>query len=295
MGVWVVGPLLVFNFWVRSQSFPAKGLQHPTAYGEAGSWGGGAGKCMSGRGGPYPQQDAGYDLLLQEIRAGNKNVDDKFTLIKDQFAAVQVEISQIKADMVTKSQFESLEVRVSKLESGVGSKPNMEVKSLHLQLDRLDPANRSLAIHGICDIDLARRTRRLEAILAETVGCPKCVGIDHVHRGKRDERTPTKVSILEFRNRNDREVALQLLSPKQLQDDVGSKLVCKRARTGLQRQRNDKLVKASDALKQRCTSGEKVEIDWKERRVLVAAAAAYVQARETTEGSFLPPFANMNE
>ena len=78
-----------------------------------------------------------------------------------------------------------------------------------------------------------------------------------------------------------------------MQDDTAAEIICKRARTNLQKQRNDKLIKASEALKQQCIHGEKVEIDWKERRVLVSDLPAYVQARDTVEGSFLPPFAAM--
>ena len=37
-----------------------------------------------------------------------------------------------------------------------------------------------------------------------------------------------------------------------------------------------------------------VELDWKERRVLVSDLPAYVQARDTVEGAFLPPYASMS-
>ena len=199
---------------------------------------------------------------------------------------------QLKSDVVTQKQFDSLQVRVEKLEGAGANKggSSQEVRAWHLQLDRLDPANKSLAFHGICDINLARRTLKLEAILVETTGCPKPVCVEHVHKGKQGERSPTKVSLIEFRNRSDRELALQLLTGKVLQDDTGAHLACKRARTNMQRQRNDELVKANDALKLRCQKGEKVEIDWKERRVLVSDMPAFVQSRETVEGSFLPPF-----
>ena len=186
-------------------------------------------------------------------------------------------------------------MRVGKLEDAGVSKggSSQEVKSLHLQLDRLDPANKSLAFHGICDINLVRRTLKLEAILSEVVGCPKPVCVEHVHKGKQGERSPTKVSLVEFRNRTDRELALQLLTGKTFQDDTGAQLARKRARTNMQRQRNDRLVKANGALKLRCQQGEKVEIDWKDRRVLVSNTPAYIQSRDTVEGNFLPPFVDV--
>ena len=101
------------------------------------------------------------------------------------------------------------------------------------------------------------------------------------------------MSLIEFRNRSDREVALQLLAGKLFQDDTGAQLACKRARTNMQRQRNDKLVEANDALKLRCQMGEKIEINWKERRVLVSDTPAYVQSRDTVDGNFLPPFGDV--
>ena len=108
-------------------------------------------------------------------------------------------------------------MRVEKLEAaGVGPGGGSQgIKTLHLQLEPLDAANKSLVFNGVCGVNLERRTRKLEAILSETVGGPKPVGVEHAHKGKRDERAPTKVSLFEFRNRADREVALQLLSDKE--------------------------------------------------------------------------------
>ena len=70
--------------------------------------------------------------LLFEVRAGNVNVNEKF-------AQVQIQISQLRADMVTKRQFQDLEERVLKLETTapVGNNNTAEFKALRTQLHRL--------------------------------------------------------------------------------------------------------------------------------------------------------------
>ena len=61
----------------------------------------------------------------------------------------------------------------------------------------------------------------------------------------------------------------------------------------MQRQRNDKFIKANDASKQRCVSAERLEIDWEGRRLLVSGSPADLQGRDTAGGSCLPPFTDL--
>ena len=99
-----------------------------------------------------------------------------------------------------------------------------EFKILYSQLNRLDPANRSLAVHGFVDINLSSRSQSLQKIMDEKTGCPRSLGIDHIHRGKRDDRQPTKVSIIEFRNNADREQAFKLMQDSDFKDGTGAKI-----------------------------------------------------------------------
>ena len=80
--------------------------------------------------------------------------------------------------MVTQVQFEvlqtkveTLQIRVAKIESGGPDPANPEFKTLYSQLNRLDPANKSIAVHGFDDVNLQRRIECLQKILRETPGC----------------------------------------------------------------------------------------------------------------------------
>ena len=80
-------------------------------------------------------------------------------LLGSQVHAGDVSSGQAKAEMVTQSQFTVLQDRVIKLENASTGGP--DVKALPLQLDRLDPAKRSLAMHGLTDINLDTRPNKL--------------------------------------------------------------------------------------------------------------------------------------
>ena len=170
---------------------------------------------------------------------------------------------------------------------------NDETKAFYVQLDRLDPANRSVAVHNVVDINLDRRTKKLGNILQEMSACPPYVHIEHFHKGKFNERTPTKGSLIEFRSRTDRDIALKLLEAKEVEDETHAKLVFKRARTALQKQRNDMLIKAETTLKQHAPGGSDMKIAWKERRIEVNSDPAFVQNRDSPSRSFLAPFTNV--
>ena len=241
--------------------------------------------------GPYPAQGGGFAELLQEIRAGNQDVDAKFGVISSQFATLHIEIAQIKSEVVTQVQFGELQSRVSKLESSAGVAGGTGVEALTMQLDRLDPARKCLAIHGIVDANLDARTKHLEKLFSDVSGCPSPVYFDHIHKGKAGERSVTKVSLVEFRCNADREKAFQLTKDLEFKDGSGAKLGCKRARTNLQKQRNDALVGAERALKEKLGASADVKIDWENRRVVSKGEPAFEQKRGEVSGVYLAKFA----
>ena len=75
----------------------------------------------------------------------------------------------------------------------------------------------------------------------------------------------------------------------------GSQLGCKRARTNLQKQRNDELVSAEKVLKEKHGQADKVKINWQERRIEVDSEPVFVQSRDANSGKYLPPFSNLNK
>ena len=168
------------------------------------------------------------------------------------------------------------------------------MKQIYFQLNRLDPANRSLAVHGFVDKDLSARVSCLEDCMNNVIDCPAHVGIEHVHKGKKGSREVTHVSLIEFRSNADREKAFEVLSSEVVKDEKDGSLMFKRARSSVQKQRNDFLVKACDLIKKKAPAGKEVKIDWKNRKVLCQGEDAFIQDRELSGGSFANSFQGLS-
>ena len=68
---------------------------------------------------------------------------------------------------------------------------------------------------------------------------------------------------------------------------------CKRARTNLQKQRNDALIGAEKALKEKLGTAGDVKVDWESRRVVSKGEAAFEQRRGEVSGIYLSPCATL--
>ena len=130
----------------------------------------------------------------------------------------------------------------------------------------------------------------LNKILQESVGCPSDVTYDHIHKGKKESRELTKVTLVNFRSNADREKAFNVLKDKTLKDTSGCSLSCKRARTAQQKNRNDILFKAEELVKKSCKKNEKIKIDFKNRYVTCNSQMACEQDRESVRGNFVDDF-----
>ena len=119
------------------------------------------------------------------------------------------------------------------------------------------------------------------------------ISTDTIHRGKYNERVPTKVTLIEFASNAGREKALTLLSGKILNDSTGASLTCKRAKTPAQKERNTKLQTAEKEIQKHCTAGDNVKIEWETRRVLCKGLPAFIQHKDDSSGDFHPPFASL--
>lgn len=274
------------------------------AYGP--NWGKGSGQGFpygysQNAGMPYPQVPPGPSIadLMDEIRSSNSNINSKFQILQNQLSEFQVELTAIKTEMVTNSRFEEWQARVVKLETeiaGAGAATDSKaVQALTLQLDRLDPAKKCLAIHGLIETNLTLRSQLLNGLVGASEGCPLPIGIDHIQKGRAGERVPTQVSLIEFRSNADREKAFNLLKDRDLKNGDGSKLTCKRARINFQKQRNDELIAAEKLLKEKHDSPADVKINWQERSVEVKEAPVFLQNRNSTTGKFTEPFLALNK
>ena len=109
--------------------------------------------------------------------------------------------------MVTKAIFQSLEQRVSALElspPAFVSQMSPEVAMLREQVDRLDPANRSLRFSGFRLDSVDARVACIEAIFSKH-GLARPVKIESIWKGSRHDRLLSPICILEFVNREFRE------------------------------------------------------------------------------------------
>ena len=175
--------------------------------------------------------------IMKELRVGHQNADRQFSELLSKVAKMEVEFSEMKADMVTKGYFEELKSRVLKLEEGNNLGKSSDMKSLRFQLDRLDPANKSLAFSGFTDDNLQERMKSLEDHFRKLKEFPVVSNFETVHKAKKEVRKPTKVTLVEFKSNSDRERALSLLQNKDLKDSTGSVMTVKRAKIAFQRER----------------------------------------------------------
>ena len=180
------------------------------------------------------------------------------------------------------------------IESGIGNDAgnSKHVQVLRRQLDRLDPAHKCLKIQGFADANLAGRVARIQEIVTGIPGFPSVVSCETIHKGKRDARVPTHMTLVEFQSNRDREKEFVLLEGKSMTDTSGAALVSKRAQTEMQRERNMKLQKAEEEIKKK--TSETVKIEWKERQVLCKDVPAFIQNKDDSGGKFFAPFLELH-
>jgi len=75
-----------------------------------------------------------------------------------------------------------------------------------------------------------------------------------------------------------------------LTHNSGAKVICKRAKTALQKQRNDNLIKAEGLIQAKAPSGAVVKIEWEKREVSCNGETVFSQCRDSASGEFKTPF-----
>ena len=168
-----------------------------------------------------------------------------------------------------------------------------EVDALRAQLNRVDPANRSVAFRNFVDQDVGRRAECIDKVLSELRDLGRVMNIETVMTGRAGARSPTSVTIVEFGSRHDRENALKALSAKVLKDSTGASLKVTPAKTMAQQERNGKLLFAKRLVGDAAGEGKNVAIDWGEREIKVDGVPAFRQDRQGSSGTFLPPFGDL--
>ena len=110
------------------------------------------------------------------------------------------ELSELRAEMVSKSMFQQLEVRVEALEAG--GLNSSHVNWLQDQVNRLDPANKSLCFKGFKEEDPAKRQKKIQDFL-KTSGVKENVNIEHLFKYRDGVKSILPISIVEFGSRGD--------------------------------------------------------------------------------------------
>ena len=112
------------------------------------------------------------------FRSMETNLTGRIDNLYQLFVALQEDVTAMKAEMVTKVQFTALEIRVEALETK--GLPSPQINHLQQQLQRLDPANKSLCLRGFKEGQIQCRKVLIEECLARTGVTDQMVNIEHL-------------------------------------------------------------------------------------------------------------------
>ena len=181
----------------------SEGLLGKGGSAEKGSGGsGGAGGDDGGKEGSNSGKlDAGMAVLLARMESMDANLNSKFDTLQsqlsDQANEFKSELAKLRAEVVSRVQFEGLEKRVVELEAG--GLASSRINWLQDQLNRLDPANKSLSFSGFISTSAAGRRANIETFLTSVMGesVPICQ-IEHIFKGPSGDRKMSALSLVEF-------------------------------------------------------------------------------------------------
>ena len=232
----------------------------------------------------------------------SNNVNQKFACLQIEFQNLRQEVAQMKTEMVTSKQFEDLEVRVHNLEQNVGNESNPTVKYLQTQLDKLDPARKSLAFTKFKGEDPTKRSSEIRAFLdANLAAFSERVSIDHIFKGPAGSRKLSPVSLVVFDSLAQKEAALKEINTRNLRM-VGENgdVVVRFAKTKRQMHRNWAVNKAAELIQADArTTTKTVTINWKtgtdkgKRQVQVDHVTMFEQNADDASGRFLGDYKHL--
>ena len=221
--------------------------------------------------------------------------------INEKFANLQAELTQLKAEMVTKQAFEALEARVQQLESQTASAHSPQMNFIKQHLARLDPANKCICIRGFNDKNIVSRRACIAKLMEQHFQKPNIVNVDDLYTGPKGERKLSDITIVEFTSRAIREEVLAASSAVQqyLVDTQGGKLNFTRAKSSIQLQRNSALKQAlSKIQKHPSCQGKAPVINWqiegtRDRTVTIDGVICFDQKIDDIIGTYKAPFTDL--
>ena len=124
------------------------------------------------------------DAVNRNVKDMNTNMNSKFAGVQNDLKVLKEEMNQMKLDMVTKVQFEELETRVHKLEMNVVSAANPDMSFLQSQLERLDPAHKSISLKSFKGEVAKDRESLIQKFFSDKLpDFASKISIEHVYKG----------------------------------------------------------------------------------------------------------------
>ena len=135
---------------------------------------------------------------MEELKKFTINVDGKFDSLQRsldvQGMDFKKELGKFREEMVSRSEFDVLVQKVRELQSG--GLPNSQITWMQDQLNRFDPANKSLAFMGFKDNNAENRIQSIESYLKKMGEESHLRVVDHVYIGGPGNRHMTPLSIV---------------------------------------------------------------------------------------------------
>ena len=158
-------------------------------------------------------------------------------------------------------------------------------------MNNLDPAQRQITFKGFEDMQAPARIAYLETLLQDNQ--IRYSGIDHIFTGPKNNQLILGISFVKFSSSRATKEALQKLGGKNKEFSVSEniKIKMKSAISAINLKRNWSIRQAHELIRNSpLSNNNSIEIDFKERKVLVGGSPAFTQSPNQLKGTFLKPF-----
>ena len=200
------------------------------------------------------------------------------------FVETRVKPLEDKLEKLTQ-EHEALKKKVATLEVGGGfAKAG----------DKEDPARKQVAVLGWPEgCEAKKRLQDLKEWVQTNFPEVRAVAFSNEYKGPYSNRVLGKATYAHFAAEDDVRTLVKAAKDRSVELKVeGKKLKVVPAKTKKNKQRDWALRKAEEVLKTSVPT-QKVEVDWKERRVTANTAEAFKQEKEDTKGSFCGNFSHL--
>ena len=181
--------------------------------------------------------------------------------------------------------------------SSTGNGLARELSTMQNFVNSLDPALRRVALIGFSEsLSAGERVQKITVAMRSKHADAHFTSVGNFYSGPPHDQKLTKVSFVEFAVSHSMRFFLSKFGDDRkfiLEDHTA--LSCKAARTKINNQRNHSLRKAEELLKASPLNvGKIAKIEWKDRKVIVGGADAFLQDKGETRGHFCAAFSSLS-